>query len=173
MEKRTIIALGLTIVLLFFFQMYFSPKETPQQTSQPAQKTEQAQQKAAEKTAPAPAAKGEAAKQPSVPAGKAEQKPTKQVFAETDLLKVTFTDLGGGISSVKLKKYKETVKGPQEKEMMERRGALRLYPESLCLLKWRNGERQDPLCREQGELCRGRQARDHRIHRHPDRRQGG
>jgi YidC/Oxa1 family membrane protein insertase len=50
---------------------------------------------------------------------KAVQKATRTITAETDLLKVTFTDLGGGISSVKLKKYKATVKGPNDKEMIE------------------------------------------------------
>jgi YidC/Oxa1 family membrane protein insertase len=119
MEKRTIIALGLTIVLLFFFQTYFGPKEPQKQPAQPGQKVEQAEkQKGEEKAAPAPAAPGSVAAPAAAPQ-KAEQKATKQITVETDLLKVTFTDLGGGISSVRLKKYKQTVKGPDDKEMIE------------------------------------------------------
>ena len=43
MEKRTIIALVLTIAILFVFQMYFTPKSQQPDVSQ--QKTEQVQTK--------------------------------------------------------------------------------------------------------------------------------
>ena len=119
MEKRTIIAIGLTIVLLFFFQMYMGPKEPQKQPAQPAAKTEQAPQKGEAAKATTPSAPGGVAQPSASAAQKAEQKATKTITAETDLLKVTFTDLGGGISSVKLRKYKQTVKGPNDKEMIE------------------------------------------------------
>ena len=118
MEKRTLIALGLTIVLLFFFQMYMAPKEPAKQPVQSAQKTEQAPQKGEEgKTAPSTS--GGATRPVAGAPQKAAQKGTRTFTAETDLLKVTLTDLGGGISSVKLKKYKQAVKGPENKEMIE------------------------------------------------------
>jgi YidC/Oxa1 family membrane protein insertase len=118
MEKRTMVALGLTIVLIFFFQMYFSPKgpeqpQTAQKTAEVPGKTEAPQKGEVKATGPGP--------QASLPAGpaKAEQKPTKEIKVNTDMLEVTLTDLGGAISSVKLKKYKEKVNGPESKEMIE------------------------------------------------------
>ena len=120
MEKKTLIALGLTIVLLFFFQMYMGPKEPQKQPAQPAQQTGQTPQKGEPTKAVTPStAPGGAAQ----PAAAAPQKPalkaTKTIAAETDLLKVTFSDLGGALTSVQLRKYKQTVKGPNDKEMIE------------------------------------------------------
>ncbi len=114
MEKRTMIALGLTIVLIFFMQQYFSPKEPPKQPA--PQTTQQGQQVSEQAKIPAPA--GGVTQQPAQ-AQKSDLKPTKEVIVETDLLRLTLTDLGGGISSVKLKNYKETVKGNKDKEMIE------------------------------------------------------
>lgn len=112
MEKKTIIALGLTIVLLFFFQQYFAPRAPQQQPVQTGEKADQTGQKGEEK----------AAVRPSLPAARAavpKLKPGKEITVETDLLKVTLTDLGGGIKSVELKNYKQKVKGPALKEMIE------------------------------------------------------
>ncbi|MBA4416411.1 MAG: hypothetical protein C0392_00655 [Syntrophus sp. (in: bacteria)] len=118
MEKRTMIALGLTIVLIFFMQQYFTPKEPLKQPPPQAQQTEQG------KTAPAgapatPAAAGTPFPKQGTPAQKVELKPSKIVVVETDLLKISLTDLGGGISSVQLKSFKETVKGDKNKELIE------------------------------------------------------
>jgi len=125
MDKRTILALVLTIVILFVFQTYFAPK--PQQTAeQPPQAKEQA--KAKEEVKPqgqAPIkeeAQSKEASQKRLPApGKpqAETRPPKDVVVETPFLKVVLTDFGGGIKSVQLKKYKETVNEPKYKEMIE------------------------------------------------------
>ncbi|OPX93913.1 MAG: Membrane protein insertase YidC [Syntrophorhabdus sp. PtaU1.Bin002] len=104
MEKRTMIALGLTIVLLFVFQMYFTPKQQPIQNVPPKQAEDT--QAVKEKPAPPPQAEN--------------KKPTQRILAETPLLKVTFSDLGGGIESVKLQRYKEKVKKDSaEKELVE------------------------------------------------------
>lgn len=125
MEKRTIIALVLTIAILFVFQTYFAPKS--QQPDESKQKAEQVQTKEQTQPKAQPKAqeehkgvtpqkqKDEAAKKPlTKPVAEA-----KEIFAETPLLKITFLDLGGGIKSVKLKNYKETVKGSNAKEMIE------------------------------------------------------
>jgi YidC/Oxa1 family membrane protein insertase len=113
MEKRTLIALLLTIVILFFFQMYFVPKQEPK-TREQQQKTEEKKEITYKKEVP-PSKKDIPAKKIE----KAEIKPQKDVIVETPLLKVTFTDLGGGISSVKLKRYKELVKESKPKEIIE------------------------------------------------------
>jgi YidC/Oxa1 family membrane protein insertase len=118
MEKRTMIALGLTIVLIFFMQQYFAPKEP---VKQPAPQTQEGQQTTTEQ-AKVPAGGGTTAlpqAQQPVSAQKPGLKPTREVVVETDLLKISLTDLGGGISSVKLKKYKQTVKGSESKEIIE------------------------------------------------------
>jgi len=116
MEKRTMIALLVTIVLLFFFQMYFAPKQPVQETPQ-AKPEQQLQTKTDEPaqtktTGSVPQAKTETPKP-------AAAKATQRFLAETPLLKVTFSDLGGGIESVKLAQYKETVKEEQGKELIE------------------------------------------------------
>ncbi|OPY75108.1 MAG: Membrane protein insertase YidC [Syntrophorhabdus sp. PtaU1.Bin153] len=104
MEKRTMIALGLTIVLLFVFQMYFTPKQQPAQNA-PAKKVDET---------------GAVQTKPTAPAQAENKKPTLRVLAETPLLRVTFSDLGGGIESVKLQRYRETVKKDStEKELVE------------------------------------------------------
>jgi YidC/Oxa1 family membrane protein insertase len=116
MEKRTMIALLLTIVLLFFFQMYFAPKqpvqEAPQAKSEQQVQTKTDQPAQTKATGNIPQTKTEAPKP-------TEAKATQRFLAETPLLKVTFSDLGGGIESVKLTQYKETVKEEQGKELME------------------------------------------------------
>ncbi|OPY79583.1 MAG: Membrane protein insertase YidC [Syntrophorhabdus sp. PtaU1.Bin058] len=123
MEKRTIIALVLMVIILFFFQTYFAPKQQPKQPQAtegvqtketPQAKDEKIVTKTAKsEAAPAPAKKTER------PLAKVEKRDPKDVYVETPYLKVTLTDLGGGIRSVWLKKYKETVKGTRNKEVIE------------------------------------------------------
>jgi YidC/Oxa1 family membrane protein insertase len=125
MEKRTIIALLLTVIILFFFQYYFSPKEQPKQpqATGEAQTKEKPQAKDAEVKKAEKTVKSESippsAKQPVKTTAKVEKRDPKDVFVETPYLKVVLTDLGGGLRSVQLKQYKETVKGPQNKEVIE------------------------------------------------------
>ncbi|OPY72004.1 MAG: Membrane protein insertase YidC [Syntrophorhabdus sp. PtaU1.Bin050] len=104
MEKRTMIALGLTIVLLFVFQMYFTPKQQPVQNVPPKQVEETQAVK----------------EKPAAPPQAEDKKTMQRILVETPLLKVTFSDLGGGIESVKLQRYKDTVKKDSaEKELVE------------------------------------------------------
>ena len=98
MEKRTMIALGLTIVLLFVFQMYFTPKQQPVQAPTPTK----AEQQTTGVTAGVP--------DKAAPIAAAEKKPVQRITVETPLLTFTFSDLGGSIESVKLQKYRATVK---------------------------------------------------------------
>jgi YidC/Oxa1 family membrane protein insertase len=117
MEKRTMIALLITIVLLFFFQMYFAPKQQPVQEAMPAKPEQQVQAKTDQ---PAQVKTGSGLQQAKKEAPKpAEVKVNQRFPVETPLLKVTFSDLGGGIDSVKLTQYKETVKEKNGKELIE------------------------------------------------------
>jgi YidC/Oxa1 family membrane protein insertase len=93
--------------------MYFVPKQEPK-TREQQQKTEEKKEITYKKEVP-PSKKDIPAKKIE----KAEIKLQKDIIVETPLLKVTFTDLGGGISSVKLKRYKELVKESKPKEIIE------------------------------------------------------
>ncbi len=128
MEKRNLIILGITIVVIFLMQQYFLPKGPPPDTK-PAQqeqrvseqaKTETKTQEAIKTQTPAsstdPQAKQSAAAQT---VHKTDLKATKEIIVDTDLLRIGLTDLGGGIHTVKLKKYKENVKESNLKEIIE------------------------------------------------------
>lgn len=124
MEKRTIIALILTVVILFVFQTYFTPKQ--QQPIEKSETKEQIQIKEGEKSkdmvkTSVDAITGKAEKNiERVPTrSEIKVKSSQDIVVETPFLKVTLTDLGGGIKNVKLKKYKETVKGNEYKEIVE------------------------------------------------------
>lgn len=125
MDKRTIIALILTVVILFVFQTYFTPQ--PQQTGEQTKSKEEAKGKEDVKPQGQVKAKEETQKGEVKQRGERtttvkqqiETKPPKDVLVETPFLKVTLMDFGGGIKSVKLKQYKETVKDSQDKELIE------------------------------------------------------
>ncbi len=119
MDKRTIIVLVLTMAMLFVFQTYFMPKQAPQQPETQTQPAPQGEaQKPAAKTETARTAPGTPPPSPAAPQP-AQKKATRTFAVSTPYLDVTLTDLGGGISSVKLKDYKATVKGTEEKEIIE------------------------------------------------------
>jgi YidC/Oxa1 family membrane protein insertase len=118
MDKRTILALGLTLALLIVFQMYFLPGEPQKQP--PVQTQPQVETPAKPAAVETKDQKKETGtvKKEATPV-KTETKATKYFIAETPYLKVTFSDLGGGISSIELKKYKASVKGDKNKEIIE------------------------------------------------------
>jgi YidC/Oxa1 family membrane protein insertase len=119
MNKRTIIVLVLTMAALFVFQTYFMPKEAPQQ-QKPQTQDQPVPPADSTKSAEKPGQPKPGAIAPSAaPSASAEKKATKVITVSTPYLDVALTDLGGGISSVTLKKYKATVKGPEQKEMIE------------------------------------------------------
>jgi YidC/Oxa1 family membrane protein insertase len=118
MDKRTILALGLTLALLIVFQMYFLPKEAPQQPpAQTQPQTETSPKQVAGEIKEQKKEDGTITKE--VSPAKTETKAMKYFTAETPYLKVTLSDLGGGISSIELKKYKASVKGDKNKEIIE------------------------------------------------------
>ncbi|HVN97759.1 MAG TPA: membrane protein insertase YidC [Syntrophorhabdaceae bacterium] len=122
MDKRTIVALGLIMVLIFVYQAYFIPKETQKQP--PAQTQTQTEPLSKDQKNEIKETKKETQTQKAFPTktesvSKVEKKIGRTFTAETPYLKVTLGDLGGGIISVKLKKYRETVKGTSSKELVE------------------------------------------------------
>jgi len=117
MDKRTMIALLLAVVILFVFQTYFTPKEQPQAPTKEAPAP-------AKETAP-PAKAGEPAAKAVQPEKKADApasalpKPTKTYVVNTPLMTATIGDLGGAITSIRLTQYKEKVNGKEGKELLE------------------------------------------------------
>jgi YidC/Oxa1 family membrane protein insertase len=120
MEKRTLIALLLALVILFGFQYFFSPKEQPAPSKEAASSAAPSKEATQGKVEQAPAKPSEqAATKTEAPAPSATAKATKTFVVETPLLKVTFSDLGGAVTSVRLLKYKEKVGQPEGKELIE------------------------------------------------------
>jgi YidC/Oxa1 family membrane protein insertase len=121
MEKRTILALVLTMIVIFAWQFYFSPKQPANNAPTQAQQQNSQTQTTASKEAQGIGKQQplSTVPQPSTPATSSVQKATKQIVVNTPKLTVTFGDLGGAMTSVRLKEYKETVNGTQGKEILE------------------------------------------------------
>jgi YidC/Oxa1 family membrane protein insertase len=111
MDKRTLLAVALSIMVLFVYQTYFAPK--PVQQPVPA-----AQGTAVAPQAPAPAATAPAAPQAAAPAaviatqaagrlvaGKAAAGVERDVVVETPLYRAVFTTRGAALKSFQLKQY--------------------------------------------------------------------
>lgn len=113
MEKRTIIALILTAVIIFIFQIYFTPNQHPKPPNPPAKQIDKTVLEDKSKTEKQ-VHKASQDKKKAI-----ELSPPKDIKIETPLFNITMVDLGAGIKSVKLKKYKETVKDNKPKEVIE------------------------------------------------------
>ena len=116
MEKRTIIALLLALVILFVSQMWLAPKQPAETQKQPETTAEQ--KKPEIPAAPAKAQSGETRKQTAAPQTTG-IKATKEITVTTPLFTVAFSDLGGAITSVRLRDYKESVGSSKGKEIFE------------------------------------------------------
>ncbi|MCX7857741.1 MAG: membrane protein insertase YidC [Deltaproteobacteria bacterium] len=103
MEKRAVLAFILMLIVLFIFQTYFAPKP-------PQEVKEKPEKKVAEKRTEV----HRPLEKVFIP-----KSPPKEMTIENEVFRVTFTEAGGGIKSVRLKKYKETVKDEREKEVIE------------------------------------------------------
>jgi len=133
MEKRTIIAVVLIVFLLIAWQYLMPPAKTP-----PPGGGQKPSGQAQGPVGPAPGAeKGPAASTEGTqgavpPAGAAaptiEQKPTRLITVDTPKLKITLSDLGGGLTSVRLKEYRETVSGTARKELLVNPSPYRYLP---------------------------------------------
>ncbi len=122
MDKRTILALGLIMVLIFAYQVYFVPNQSQKQPvtqTQPQTQIPSKDQKNEVKETKEEGKNENTGPVRTVSPSKEEKKIGKTIIAETPYLKVTLADLGGGITSVKLKKYKESVKDTVSKEIVE------------------------------------------------------
>lgn len=109
------------MVMIFVFQSYFMPKPAPQQQkpqteTRPVPPSSETAKPVDKPGQTVPGAIPGAVKAPPT---STEIKTTKKISVSTPYLDVTLTDLGGGITSVKLKNYKATVKVSEQKEIIE------------------------------------------------------
>ncbi len=121
MEKRALIAIVVSMVILFAWQYYFSPK-TPQQATQTQganTHTAQTQKQAGEtRTASGGPAETEQLAPSAMPQTPVPLKtPAQLVTVDTSKMRVTLGDLGGGVISVRLKEYKETLGGVRARSL--------------------------------------------------------
>jgi len=128
LEKRTLLAVLLTIVILFVFQVFLAPKQAPQE-QQPTtsgtptpESVEKAKPPASSPSPAAPAIPSPAYASVREAIGKA-----RAVTVQTKSFTVTFSEMGGGITSVRLKNYKEKVGGATGKEVLENIGPDHAY----------------------------------------------
>lgn len=141
MEKRTVIAIVLTILILFLWQFYLSPKkptsppqtETQTGTQQPSGQTaptapSQAQAPAAGQLAPGQQAGTQTTQAAPAAMPAATLKSTRQIVVDTPKFRVIFGDLGGGMTSVRLKEYKETIEKNEGKEILQDISPYRYLP---------------------------------------------
>ncbi|UFS72181.1 membrane protein insertase YidC [Geomonas sp. RF6] len=112
MEKRLVVAVLLSIGVLYAYSFFFPPPKQVAPNASPAQQLSQPAVSAAPGTAAAPA--------PSAPAPVAavpQATAAKEVVVDTDLYQAVFSTQGAGLKRVVLKKYKETP-GPQGKDVV-------------------------------------------------------
>ncbi|MEE9125104.1 MAG: membrane protein insertase YidC [candidate division NC10 bacterium] len=110
MERRAIMATVLALIVLLVYQTYFAPTPLPPTEPERAEVEETAAPAVPEAALPSavpkalpPAAKASRRKAEPLRRGKREE----EIVLETDLLKVTLTNRGGGVRSWQLKKYEE------------------------------------------------------------------
>jgi len=106
MDKRTILAVVLSLAVLFTYQMFFAKHPVPQKATAPVQESKQVSSDTAAKqpsspltvSAPKPAAKQTIAKK---------EEPPKDIKVETENYTAVFSTRGAALKSFQLKKYQK------------------------------------------------------------------
>lgn len=108
MERRVLIAVVLSFVVLYTFQALFPAAQDPKKPVQDSKTETIPNASAAERANPSSSVHG-ASPAPSTPAasGVAPGTPGRDVVLETDAVHATFTTRGAAVSSWKLKKFRD------------------------------------------------------------------
>jgi YidC/Oxa1 family membrane protein insertase len=123
MEKRVLIAIVLSILVLVLWEKFFLPKikPVPPSTSPAVEQTPTASpkpEKVEVAPAPIPASKAPAVSTPSVPSPPAHT--GREVVVETPLYRAVFIETGARLKSFVLKRYRETIdKNSPGKELVK------------------------------------------------------
>jgi len=115
MEKRLVVAVVLSIGVLYAYSYFFPPPKAAAPNASPARQVSQSVVSAA---SPAGAAAPAMAAAPgtATPAAVPQASGARDVVVDTDLFQATFSTEGAGLKKIVLKKYKETP-GPQGKNV--------------------------------------------------------
>jgi YidC/Oxa1 family membrane protein insertase len=116
-NKRTLIAIVLSIAVLFIYQNYFAPKPVkqpapPQQEAAVAPQAAPQPPAAAEKPAPAPA--GQQAAAGRIVAAPTEQGKEQDVVVETNLYRAILSTRGASLKSFQLKQYRTELENTED-----------------------------------------------------------
>jgi YidC/Oxa1 family membrane protein insertase len=103
MDKRTIVAFALSLLVLILWSVFFSPQ--PEQRTEPQLIEEEPQRKLSPSRAPAPPLPASRERAPE-PAGPEERE--REIVIDTPLYRAVFTNAGPALRSFKLKKYRLT-----------------------------------------------------------------
>jgi len=109
MEKRTLLAIILSIVVLVFFNWLIQKAQPPPQTTLPTKEVVPSQP-----PTPLPEAKPEEKPEEPLITESLEDTQLRTVVVETDLFSITLTNQGGRVFSWKLKNYLDDEKQPLE-----------------------------------------------------------
>jgi YidC/Oxa1 family membrane protein insertase len=135
MEKRTILAVALSVLVFIAFQWYQQRYMTPHQVAQAPQNPAGAQdhnqageQAAPPKTMPAEAAPRQA---PSIPGSDDTNAVAQSIVVEGDLYRAVIDNRGAVLTGWELKKYKSAQGRPFEMVAAPRDSGLRSFPSAL------------------------------------------
>src|SRR5687768_1191590 len=111
MERRVLIAVLLSFLVLYGYQVMFPPPPPPEPAKQPAQSSSKA---ATAPNASAPAPANPAPSVQGVPAELPPQQPAREIVVENSDVRAVFTTRGAAIKSWQLKKYRDGSGRPYE-----------------------------------------------------------
>ena len=121
MEKRVLLAVALSFVVLYGYQAMFPPPKPPQRTpassqaaSTPATGTADPASQSAAQGPPAPQLEAPAAPAAPAAAPVVADKDEREIVVENDSVRAVFTTRGGVLKSWRLKKYQDAAKAPLE-----------------------------------------------------------
>ena len=116
MEKRVLLAVALSFVVLYGYQAMFPPPKPPQRA--PVSAEAPASPEAGSAATASPSAPSVTAtpqlEAPAAPAPVVADKDEREIVVENDSVRAVFTTRGGALKSWRLKKYQDAAKAPLE-----------------------------------------------------------
>lgn len=109
MEKRLIVALVLSTVVMFVWMQFFVPKQTKKPVEQETTVVEGSSQETPPALETAKTAQPAIGEQENPPVRLEPEKPAREITIRTSLFTAVFTEDGGRLRNFKLAKYRETI----------------------------------------------------------------
>jgi YidC/Oxa1 family membrane protein insertase len=111
MEKRTLLAIALSVAVVFIYQFFFAPKPVPKQAGKPTAGIEAPQEQGKPAAPAATSTTTSAAPQANtMTAAMQTADVEKEITVDTPIYKAVFTTRGGTLRSFQLKHFKNTLK---------------------------------------------------------------